>query len=190
MVFFLHAIIVFPNAAVALKQNTLTGDGLSHIVIVIVDYHDEFIKSHSQAVCICFFLVCVLSMFVKLQIYCTITGLVTMETLCRERYVYVLVLLFCNILSHSKCWLSQSYLLSHWIFLFFFFKPSSILEIAHWAISCAKTARHRASGEKKMNVFFTELTLKRFSGVTSSRLLHSGTEGKNVCGMKGETASS
>lgn len=118
---------MFANAAVALKQNILTGDGLSHIVVVIVDYHDVFIKSHSQAVCICFFFVYVLSMFVRLQIYYTITDLMTMETLCRERYVFVLAVVFCNILSSSECWLTQSYLLSP----FFFFKPSSILEIAH-----------------------------------------------------------
>lgn len=59
---------MFPNATVAYKQKIPTGDGLSHIVIVIADYHGLFIKGRSQAICICFFLVCVLSMFVKVEI--------------------------------------------------------------------------------------------------------------------------
>lgn len=64
LVFFLRVIILFPNATL---KKMLTGDELSHIVFVIVDYGGVFIKGHSQAICM-FLFAYVLSMFVKVQI--------------------------------------------------------------------------------------------------------------------------
>lgn len=64
LIFFLRVIVLFPNAT--LKKKMLTGDGLSDIVILIVDYCGVFIKGHSQAICM-FLFACVLSMFGKVQ---------------------------------------------------------------------------------------------------------------------------
>lgn len=110
----LHVNILFPNATVALKQKTLTGNGLSHIGTVLVDWHGAFIKGDSQLHALVsfwyMFQACLLRYRLIMQHRFGDNG----DTF-RERCVLV----FCNILSSTKCCFSQPYLLSPSIFLLF-----------------------------------------------------------------------
>lgn len=88
---------------------------MSHNVIVIIDYHDVFIKGHSQAICMFLFFCMFL---LRYRLICN-KKIDDSRNICRERCVLVLVLVFFDILRSSKFRLSQSYLLSFSMFLSF-----------------------------------------------------------------------